>query len=195
MRIFLLFLILFGSLIGCRQTDAPKEHNKQSISDLSIYNLETEWKNQDGQTMQFKDLQGNVLVVVMIYTSCKAACPRLVADMKNICQAVGTTQKPIRYVLISIDPQKDTPEKLKEFSIQNNMTSQEWLFLRGTDETTREFANAIAVKYKEISPIDFSHSNIITVFDENGDMKYQQEGLGLNNDKIVQTIHGLSKNS
>lgn len=187
MKTIITCLLLIGSLAACKKTASTPE--KQTISELSIYNLETEWENQEGEKIQFKDLQGNVLVVVMIYTSCKAACPRLVADMKNIQKAVGKSSgKPIRYVLVSIDPKKDTPQKLKEFSIENNMTDSHWLFLRGTEETTREFANTLAVKYKEISPIDFSHSNIISVFDENGDMKFQQEGLGLDNKEIVKKI-------
>ena len=42
-----------------------------SISDMSIYNLPSTWTTQDGKDIQLKDLQGDVLVMVMIYTSCK----------------------------------------------------------------------------------------------------------------------------
>ena len=54
------------------------------ISSASIFNLSSLWKTQNNQEIELKDLKGDVLVVVMIYTSCKAACPRLVADMRNI---------------------------------------------------------------------------------------------------------------
>ena len=42
--------------------------------------------------------------------------------------------------------------------------------------------------YKKISPIDFSHSNIISIFNEEGEMTYQQEGLGTGYDKTVAKI-------
>ena len=47
----------------------------------------------------------------------------------------------------------------------------------------------LAVNYKKISPIDFSHSNIISVFDENGVLVHQREGLGVDNTETVAAIH------
>ncbi|MBL4592420.1 MAG: SCO family protein, partial [Flavobacteriales bacterium] len=38
------------------------------------------------------------------------------------------------------------------------------------------------------SPLDFSHSNIISVFDESGVMRHQQEGLGVDNKETVAKI-------
>jgi protein SCO1/2 len=62
-----------------------------------------------------------------------------------------------------------------------------------SDENTREFANILAVKYKEISPIDFSHSNIISVFNQQGVLVNQQEGLGVDNKTTVDKIIELAK--
>ena len=125
----------------------------------------------------------------MIYTSCKSACPRLVADMQNIEKKVPKAIKDeVQYILVSIDPKTDTPERLKAFAITNKMDGEEWTFLQGNENSVREFANVLAVKYKEISPIDFSHSNIISVFDRDGDLKNQQEGLGVDNEITIETI-------
>ena len=129
----------------------------------------------------------------MIYTSCKAACPRLVADMRNIETKVKSeVNQPVKYILVSIDPETDTPERLKAFAIENQMDTEQWVFLQGSDENTREFANILAVKYKEISPIDFSHSNIISVFNQQGVLVHQQEGLGVDNKATVDKIIELA---
>jgi protein SCO1/2 len=159
------------------------------ISELSIYNLPTQWTTQEGKDIELVDLKGDVLVMVMIYTTCKAACPRLVADMRNIESRVPkNTKNKVRYVLVSIDPTVDTPETLKAFSIENQMAGDQWLFLRSTEDNTREFAAVLAVNYKKISPIDFSHSNIISVFNTKGELAFQQEGLGVSYDKTVEEI-------
>lgn len=84
--IFAVFILLF-SLQSCKKKPEEKSSiasKNKEISDLSIYNLPSEWTTQDGENIELKSLNGNVLVMVMIYTSCKAACPRLVADMRNI---------------------------------------------------------------------------------------------------------------
>jgi protein SCO1/2 len=158
--VFAVFILLF-SLQSCKEkskeatSSIPK--NKE-ISDLSIYNLPSEWTTQDGKNIELKSLKGNVLVMVMIYTSCKAACPRLVSDMRNIEAKLNQkTKKNVKLILVSIDPVTDTPKKLKSFAIANKMDHDPWLFLRSTEDNTREFAAILAVNYKQISPMEFSH--------------------------------------
>ena len=171
-----------------------KKTENEAIPEMSIYNLPSHWTNQNGEEIELKELQGKVVVMVMIYTTCKAACPRLVADMRNIEKQVPEEKKDdVQYVFVSIDPETDTPERLKAFSKENEMEDEKWLFLRGTEADTREFAAVLAVNYKEISPMDFSHSNIISVFDHQGEMVHQQEGLGVDNKETVQTIIDLAR--
>ncbi|WP_343618528.1 SCO family protein [Flavobacterium sp.] len=185
------FAFLF-SILGCKEADKKeiKAETKKEISDLSIYNLPSKWTTQNGKDIELKSLRGNVLVMVMIYTSCKAACPRLVADMRDIESKLDKkTKQNVKLILVSIDPKTDTPERLKSFAIENHMNQEPWTFLRSSEENTREFAAVLAVNYKQISPIDFSHSNIISVFNPEGELIFQQEGLGVNNEKTIEVIN------
>jgi len=197
-----LFALIFSCLllVSCNSDNTAEQtaNNETSeettaISELSIYNLPAVWTSQDNKEVELKDLKGNVLVMVMIYTTCKAACPRLVADMRDIETKIPEAKKDnVKLILVSIDPDTDTPERLKEFAIENEMDSDQWLFLRGTKEETREFAAVLAVNYKKISPMDFSHSNIISVFNQEGELAHQQEGLNVNNSETVSTIVKLA---
>lgn len=191
-----IYLITFLLLLSCQE--APKESivtsEEETLDEMSIFQLPSVWNTQEGKQIEFKDLQGEPLVVVMIYTSCRTACPRLVADMRGIEAGVAAKNTlGIKYILVSIDPKNDTPEKLKAFAKENGMEGPQWLFLQGTEDGVRDFANILAVKYKEISPMDFSHSNIISVFDKKGVMRYQKEGLGLENHEIISSIIETSK--
>lgn len=192
-----LLLVIFSCNNSASEETATTENEVEATAEfdeMSIFQLPSTWKTQNNESVEFKDFQGEVLVVVMIYTSCKAACPRLVADMRNIeAKVKKEVTQPVKYILVSIDPETDTPERLKAFAIENQMDSEQWVFLQGTEENTREFANILAVKYKEISPIDFSHSNIISVFNQKGVMEHQQEGLGVDNKATVDKIIELAK--
>ncbi|QKJ65144.1 SCO family protein [Flavobacterium sp. M31R6] len=180
----LIFIFAFQS---CNKKETVDKN--KPISDLSIYNLPSKWTNQNGQNIEMKDLRGKVLVMVMIYTSCKSACPRLVADMRNIeSRLPDDIKEHVKLVLVSIDPEVDTPKRLKEFAIANKMDGEQWEFLRSTEENTREFAAVLAVNYKKIAPLEFSHSNIISVFNAEGELAYQQEGLGVNSDETIKKI-------
>ena len=185
-KLFLGLAIILLVLQGC---NTKKKSEDKPISDLSIYNLPSKWTTQDGKNIEMKDLKGKVLVMVMIYTSCKSACPRLVADMRNIEKHLPENIKSnVKLVLVSIDPEVDTPKRLKAFAIENQMSGDQWLFLRSTEENTREFAAVLAVNYKKIAPLEFSHSNIISVFNAEGELAYQQEGLGVSSDETIKKI-------
>lgn len=195
-KIAIFLIILFGiscSEVENNQTAESKIPEMDVLPDMSIYHLPSTWNTQNNQQIELKDLKGNILVMVMIYTSCEFACPRLVADMKNIeSQIKKNIKDQVKLILVTIDPKRDTPQRLKAFAIENEMDGDQWLFLQGTEESVREFANVLAVKYKQISPMDFSHSNIISVFDQLGTLQYQQEGLGVDNKYTIAKIAELA---
>ena len=191
MKNILLFLFSVLTILSCKENTEQTAQNKEN-ADSSIFLLDSKWQNQDAKELQLKDLKGKNLVMVMIFTSCRTACPILVGDMKKIHAKIEKNKlKDTSLVLISIDPTNDTPEVLKKFAAERNMDSEPWIFLRSDEESTREFANVLAVKYKKISPIEFSHSNIISVFNRNGELVSQEEGSGINSDAVAKTVNEL----
>ena len=191
MKNILLFLSSVLTILSCKENTEQTAQNKEN-ADSSIFLLDSKWQNQDAKELQLKDLKGKNLVMVMIFTSCRTACPILVGDMKKIHAKIEKNKlKDTSLVLISIDPTNDTPEVLKKFAAERNMDSEPWIFLRSDEESTREFANVLAVKYKKISPIEFSHSNIISVFNRNGELVSQEEGSGINSDAVAKTVNEL----
>ena len=189
-----------GSCPVCRMNLKPISHldsiiETEKISGKSIFNLTSTWSTEEGKIIKLEDLKGKVLVIVMIYTTCKAACPRLVADMKNIEKQIPENyNKNLQYILVSVNPDIDTPKRLKKFAVENYIDGEEWTFLQGNKTSVREFSNVLAVKYKQISPLDFSHSNIISVFNPQGELIHQQEGLGVDSKETVSKIIEIAGN-
>ena len=186
-----LFLILAASLLffSCSQ-----EKNKKELPSDSIFHLTSQWQDQHNQSYLLNTLRGKTLVVVMIYTSCKTACPILVADMKRIERQIRPAYlDEVSLVLVSIDPETDTPERLAEFAQTGGMDTPQWVFLRSDEAATQEFANVLSMKYKKISPVDFSHSNIISVFNPDGELILQEEGTGINADKVAGKVNETVK--
>jgi protein SCO1/2 len=188
---FIIIILFFISISACKNNS---NSNAETVIDSrysgeSIFNLKGNWHTQNNETISLSALKGKTLVMVMIYTSCKAACPRLIAQMRDIASKMPTDKlDQLNFVLVSIDPETDNPERLKAFAIANNMNEPHWTFLQGTKTNVQEFANVLSVKYKQISPMDFSHSNIISVFNTKGELIHQQEGLSVNNKETIKSI-------
>lgn len=157
-------------------------------SEESVFNLTSEWKTQEDEVFLFEDLAGKTTVVSMVYTHCQYACPRIVADMQTI--KTGLEEKgveEVNYVLISLDPERDTPQRLKKFYSLNNFDSK-WTLLTGDAESIMEIAAVLGVKYKAVSPTDYSHSNLIAILNEGGEIIHRQEGLGASPEETLELI-------
>ncbi len=144
-------------------------------ADLSIYHLESEWTDASGATRPLgASLGGRIQVVALVYTSCAFACPAVVGDMKRIAAAVGGTG----FTLVSIDPARDTPERLRVFAEGSRLDAGRWTLLTAGDDELLELAAVLGVRYRRISETDFMHSNVLTVLDEDGRIVHRQIGLG-----------------
>jgi protein SCO1 len=164
-----------------------------AYSDLSIYHLESNWTDQNSHTLELGSLRGNVVLVAMIYSTCKAACPMILEDMRKIEAEVNKDHPgKLRYLLISFDPEVDTPARLKEFSDEVKL-GENWAILNGNEDDILELAALLGVKYKKTSETDFAHSNIITVLNPQGEIVYQQEGLNIEPEATVEAIKDLLK--
>jgi len=192
MKKYIVFLLALVFIVSCKEQPKVVEE----LPSDSIFNLTSNWQDQNGKDLKLADLRGKTLVVVMIYTTCKSACPILVSDMKKIEKEIDpTVLKDVNLVLVSIDPEHDTPEVLKKFAETRRMTEPHWVFLRSNEDATQEFANVLSMKYKKISPVDFSHSNIISIFNPLGELVVQEEGLVINSKKIASKVNEVvSKN-
>jgi protein SCO1 len=213
-NIIILLFMVTGSLMSCSTKDAccasgAKEeamacHSEESIAgeslltghvtDMSLYNLESDWINEQGDKVKLAELAGKIQMVAMIYTGCDYACPRIIADLKRIEEGIKTyNRNDVGIVLVTMDPENDTPEKMKAFAAKNKLDASRWTLLSSTDSNILELAALLNVKYRKESNNYISHSNIITVLNTNGEIVHQQEGLGVDPDETVNAISGLLK--
>jgi protein SCO1/2 len=156
--------------------------------------MENHWRNQAGKDLQLKDLRGKVVVMAMMFTSCRASCPKLVADVQSIEQGLEPELlDKIAFVLCSIDPSYDTPEILKAYAKEHRLSSDHWTLLTANDETVRELSALLGVKFKKTGPMEFSHSNIISVLNQHGDIYFQQEGIKNDPRPMIEKINQLVK--
>lgn len=169
------------------------EISSDEPTEESIYNVSSTWLNRYGHKVTLDSLRGKVQVVAMVYTSCEYACPRILADMQNIQDGLsGNSFENTNFTIISIDPERDTPARLNAFAKENNLTDEQWTLLHGNQGDILEIAALLGVKYKRISETDFTHSNIITVLNQEGEVVHQRKKLTDNQTEIITIIKKLT---
>lgn len=198
LSILLLSLSLF--VLGCTRIESPNSplfEKKETAVRLasadisnSLYQTSDQFVTENKEQMVLKDLQGKPVVVSMIFTSCAGACPRLVADMKNIEKAMGKEKDEVTYLLVSFDSERDSAAVLKAYAKGHELDNH-WILLHGSQAAVRSLSVLLNVSYTKESNGFFTHENKISVLDQNGVLRFQQEGLGQNPEVIADALHQL----
>lgn len=71
--------------------------------------------NWDGTPFHLSDLQGKVVVIFFGYTSCPDICPLTLSEMQKVKQQLGERAENLAVVLITVDPERDTVERMKQY--------------------------------------------------------------------------------
>ena len=164
---------------------------KPLLPDDSIYQIESKWVDQDYNHLNIVELEGKVQVVAFVYTYCEHSCPFIIANLKRIEKTLSDQQqKSIQFLLISLDPERDTPEVLKRYMDKHNLDKNSWTMLNGDTDDVLELSALVGVRYKAMDPEgkDIAHSNMITVLDRQGRILYQMKGLNEKLDQVTSVI-------
>lgn len=123
-----------GSLVsaGTAESSAPAE----APSPAREYFTDVVLINQEGQKMRFYSdlLEGKVVVINTIFTTCTGMCPVMSKTFSQLQAHLGEKlEKEVRLISISVDPENDTPQRLKEFG-KSFGAGPGWYFLTGRKE-------------------------------------------------------------
>ncbi len=100
------------------------------------YFSDVELIDQDGQKLRFYTdvLKNKVVIINAFFTTCSGVCPPMNRNLERIQDALGERLgKDVSLVSITVDPETDTPVRLKEYSRRFHARPG-WLFLTGKKE-------------------------------------------------------------
>ncbi len=118
--------LLWWLFLGC---GAPVSDLAEPLPSLetelpgdSLYQLPVVGVSQTGSETRWDAQRGHPVVVSMFYASCPAACPMLIADLQSFENSLSTEEKQdLRVVLVSLDPERDTPEALAKIAAEHGL--------------------------------------------------------------------------
>ncbi|HYX33874.1 MAG TPA: SCO family protein [Oligoflexus sp.] len=91
---------------------------------------DAEWVDQNAKKHDRSLFLGRTSVVAFMFTSCSGFCPFVVQELKKVAKA--TSGSNVQYVVFTVDPEFDTPERLKAFAEAHQVDQKNWHFLRGS---------------------------------------------------------------
>ncbi|MGB5289638.1 MAG: SCO family protein, partial [Ignavibacteriaceae bacterium] len=153
--------------------------------------------NQDSANVTFPDvIKGHITVLGFIYTYCPDICPMTTHNMyltEKRLKEQGIDD--VKFVGISFDPDRDTPEVLTKFAEIREISFKNWMLLTGNKEIIEDLLRRFDVKaIKTDQTVDeegnpeysMMHTDRISLVDENGILRKNYKGSTLNLEEIIE---------
>jgi protein SCO1/2 len=156
--------------------------------------------DHNGKPFGLKDLKGKIWVAKFFFTSCAGICIPMNQNMKQVQKAFAN-EPDIVIVSITVDPQTDTPEVLREFRKNYDAIDGKWFFLTGNKKDIYRLArHGFKVAAEEVppqeegGPTDFIHSDRFILVDRNGFIRGYYNGTDSQQvKKLIADIRRLMK--
>lgn len=167
---------------------------KLLLEGLKVYGTVPDFSliERSGRRVTLSDLRGKVWVVLFFYTGCRDICPLIVPQMGLLHLEYMNDpefRSEIRFVSITVDPERDTPQVLAKFAERFSADPELWLFLTGdkaaiyrlTQEGFKvgmgEQENPPEVKQKTGEEKDILHSSRLILVDRKARIRGYYSGI------------------
>jgi protein SCO1 len=158
--------------------------------------------DQDSVAVSFPGMiKGQITVMGFIYTHCPDICPMTTHNMYLTQKELKKVDiNDVKFVALSFDPDRDSPEILKKFAEIRDLDLKSWTLLTGEKATVNDLLKRFDVKaIKTDESVDeegnseysMMHTDRISLIDENGRLRKSYKGSTLNIEELVNDIKTL----
>lgn len=164
-------ILLIGAGAYVYSLKATDQASPEQISAAALIGGDYSLIDHDGKAVTQDDYKGKKLLVFFGFTNCPAVCPTELYNIAVTLDELGDDAKKLQVLFISIDPEQDTPEMMKEYV---GAFHEDFIGLTGSVAQISSAAKAFRVYYAKIPEEDseigytMDHSAYTYLMDENG---------------------------
>ncbi len=173
---------------------------RKGINRLPVYWSVPEFQliADDGKPFGSERLKGKIWVAEFFFASCAGICPIMNQNMMEVQKAFADNPD-VFIVSITVDPQNDTPEILREYRQNFDAIEGKWFFLTGDKKTIYQLArHGFKLAAEEVppqeegGPTDFIHSDRFVLVDRKGRIRGFYNGTEKSDvRKLIDDVHKL----
>ncbi len=129
-----------------------------------------------GERVTEADFKGKPTLIYFGFTFCPDICPGTLVALKKAYEALPDSIEPPQTLLITVDPERDTPEALSDY-VSTTAFPENLIGLTGTEDEIATAAEAFIVQYERIETPDslaeytMDHTSLLYLMDENWKLK------------------------
>lgn len=129
--------VVAGKLLWPRHGAEP-----QVLFPAAIFSL----TDQNGQPFGNDKLAGKTYIAAFVFTQCASICPKMTTEMSRLQHELPPE---VQMISFSVDPQRDTPQVLKQYAATHKADETRWHFLTGERATIADVARDMKLVFAE----------------------------------------------
>jgi protein SCO1 len=147
---------------------------------------------QDERRVSLADLRGKVVVLTFVYTTCTDTCPLLTAKLASLQSRLGPDfGRRVFFVSVTVDPERDTPARLKGYGLAHGAKFEGWAFVTGTSDEIREVTRRYGIYARKTARGDVDHTFLTSVIDPRGVLRVQYMGVRFDPAELLADIRSV----
>lgn len=190
--VFFLFISIVGFL--CVFMFWPKAGNLPVLDQIESFELEDVHKDK------YVSKNDKIKLVSFFYTNCPDVCPLTMMDFKSLQNQLkdeGLFGHSVELISITLDPEHDTKEVIRNYAQSFDTDPSGWKWLRGTQNETKTVATDFQMQYQKIEGDYFTHTVTMYLIDEENQLRALYDmaspNKSVNKEKIVKDIKLLTQ--
>lgn len=148
--------------------------------------------NQHGERVGLEDLQGHAVLMTFLYTHCTDVCPILVHLAEEVARSLPEAERArLTLVGVTVDPARDTPERLTAFQRERGLDAARWQLLTGSVADLTAVAADYGIVVRPAPRGDFVHNSVFFLIDAHGVEQVEYHGTHVPVDELVADLRAM----
>lgn len=151
-----------------------QQQNKKDELLVEGQGTEFSYSDINGETVSLSGTNGKVRLLYFFFANCPDVCPPttfVMSEVQDELKDEGLFGKNVQFLSVTIDPDRDTPELLKNYAERFDADQEGWKFLRGDEQETAKLAEKYGILVQKDNDGNFGHMNLIVLLDEKGQIR------------------------
>ncbi|MFC4303857.1 SCO family protein [Cohnella boryungensis] len=151
-----------------------QQNNKKDELPVQGQGAEFSYTDVNGENVTLSNTNGKARLLYFFFANCPDVCPPttfLMSQVQDELKEDGVFGKEVEFLSVTIDPERDTAENLKEYASRFDADPEGWKFLRGEEQETAEMARKYQILVNKDDEGNFGHMNLIVLLDKDGQIR------------------------
>lgn len=148
----------------------------------TVFHTIPKWNylTQDSVYLSSEDINDKVWIADFFFSYCPTICPPMTKAMRGVNDSLSAYKNDLNFLSFSIDPDRDTPTRLRLYRKRHEISAENWFFLTGDEAETHVLGVEgfqVHANADEQAPGGFAHSPNFVLIDENQHIRGVYDGL------------------